>query len=242
MPLFYHRPTVLTPIRHGRAGLRRGTAAFAAKSIAVPLLAEEFTAAAHSFPIVFGEDARQGALAVVGLRQDQNLFVDEKGAWQNGAYLPAYMRRYPFILLEARETRQFTLCIDETADQFVAELGAGEAGERLFDDAGQPTKVAKDVLDFCGAFQRGYEHTRAMVDAFTSAGVLIERAAEAKLTTGERLGWKDFRVVDRAKLDALPDATILDWRRKGWLEAAYAHLWSLPRWEALMALATSRAA
>lgn len=241
LPLFYRQPAMLTPARHGRSGLLPGSARFAAHTIAVPLVAEEFAAAARSFPVVMGRTPAHGAFAVVGLRQNQNLFVDAEGRWLADAYVPLYVRRYPFIFVEEPGSSRLTLCIDEAAEQFQADRAEGK-GEALFGADGQPSDTTRRALAFCEAYQRGHLATQAMLQAFAEAGILTARNAEAKLPSGEKIVWTDFTVIERAKLDALADATLLDWRRKGWLEAAYAHLWSLSRWEALLALAAGRGA
>src|SRR3990170_5032720 len=35
-------------------------------------------------------------MAITGLRDGQNLFVNKNGSWPAGVYIPAYLRRYPF--------------------------------------------------------------------------------------------------------------------------------------------------
>ena len=81
-----------------------------------------------------------------------------------GAYVPAYVRRYPFILLENPEQKQFTLCIDEAA----ARLGDAD-GEPLF-QGDAPAVAALRARDFCSAFQAQAVATRAFADAVAGAG------------------------------------------------------------------------
>ena len=129
MPMFYTAPRPLDRARDGNMKLSRPTHFnFAAKTNAIPLLVDEFPMAAAYYPIVFADGPMPVPAAVVGLKNDTNLFLDKEGRWLNGAYLPAYVRRYPFILMDDPEQKQFVLCIDENSDML------SESGEfTLFD-------------------------------------------------------------------------------------------------------------
>ena len=237
LPLFYRQPQALEATRHARLRLAPpGDYRFAAGTNAVALLATEFAAAARAYPIVFGSGANAMPIAVLGVKQEQNLFVDQDGKWERGAYLPAYVRRYPFIFFEPPDKRQLTLCIDMSAKQISV-----DAGQPLF-EGGEPTATTKQALEFCTAFQRDAQATRVMVDALDGKGLLVERRADVALDGGDRLALSGFRVVDEAKFNAVDDATIVDWRRRGWLGAIYAHLLSAGAWAGLVERAARRAA
>ena len=110
-PLFYNKPQLLTAEAHGKLALNdKANFAFAAKAISIPINAVEVPVA-RSYPIVFASVAPYIPLAVVGLRRDENLFVDAKGVWDPAAYIPAYVRRHPFALAESGAKDQFALCI-----------------------------------------------------------------------------------------------------------------------------------
>src|SRR5437773_2591744 len=97
LPLFYRRPRVLQPALHGSLSLKDGPdLGYAKQANAVPLLAAEMAAACRHLPIVFTDGINPQPVAVLGLREQQNLFVDAQGHWLPGAYVPAYVRRYPF--------------------------------------------------------------------------------------------------------------------------------------------------
>src|SRR5512145_3456925 len=117
LPLFYRRPAaVQSQIHLGLSVKRRVDFGFARGANAVPLAGSEFYAAQRHYPIVFTRDAPAAPLAIVGLRDGRNAYVDESGHWLAGAYIPAYVRRYPFLFAENPETKQLTLCIDEECD------------------------------------------------------------------------------------------------------------------------------
>ena len=94
MPLFYKDPRPVDPVRHGPLSLLpENDFGFARGTNAVPLNLTEFSVAARHFPIVFVRDPIPLALAVLGMRRDENVYVDDKGRWRSGCYIPAYVRR-----------------------------------------------------------------------------------------------------------------------------------------------------
>jgi hypothetical protein len=106
------------------------------------------------------------------------------------------------------------------------------AGEPLFVD-GQPSPFVRRATEFCAAFQRHHVATRALVAALQAAGLLVPRTASVRLADGRRLQVGGFRLIDEARLDALPDAQFLDWRRRGWLPLVYAQLAAAGNWDLL---------
>ena len=227
LPLFYRRPEPLNAAAHADWRLKGGDAAFATDTPFVPVVVGEMAAAARTYPVVFaGGDAQP--LAVLGLER-RNLFVTD-GRWSPDAYVPAYVRRYPFGFIATVNPDGFALAIDAASDRIVTEGGEGAA---LFED-GQPSPLTKQALEFCDAFQAEATATRAFAEALMAADLLIDRRADVTLADGRRTGIEGFRVVDVEKFTALPDATVLDWHRKGWLALVHFHLSSLERFSVLL--------
>ncbi|MCI0431592.1 MAG: SapC family protein [Rhodospirillales bacterium] len=228
-PLFYTAPRPLDSRRHAGKRLRAGANfGFARATNSIPLNGIEFLLAVKHYPIVFTAGEPALPVAVVGLRERENLYLRPDGGWEPGVYIPAYVRRYPFIFLEDRERGQFVLCIDESAEAL-----SETEGELLF-EGDQPGPAGTRGRDFCTAFQGQAQATRAFADAVVAAGLLVENRAQVVLRDGRALGVGGFRVIDEAKFNALPDETILDWRRKGWLALVYCHLISTSNWANLV--------
>ena len=229
--LFYQRPEALTPEQHGNIHLKKdGDFGFAKLTNSVPITSTEFVAAMRSYPIVF---AAQGPspLVVLGLEQT-NLFVDDAGLWRLGDYVPAYIRRYPFVFIAHPDGKQFVLGIDRAS----ALLEAGGEGRALF-EGGKPSETTQQALAFCGAFQTDHGFTTAFGQALEEQKLLIDNQAQVKLPDGRQINLQGFRVVDREKFASLPDATIVDWHKKGWLALVHYHLASLERFAGLLELA-----
>lgn len=217
---------------------RKAGFAFARRQIAVPLTLSEFAAAARDYPIVFAGNAAQ-PFALLGLREGCNLLVDAAGQWRKERYVPAHLRRYPFVFMEAPGNR-FLLCIDEAAEHFTTKTKLDP--QPLFAD-GQPTPLVGDAMKFLAAFQSEFATTRALVEALDKNGLLIGRQAEIELASGTgRFSLGGFRIVDENKLAALGNEVFLDWRERGWLPPIYFHLQSLANFGRLTEWADSGAA
>lgn len=229
MPLFYERPEVLDPERHG--GLRfstGGSFAFAAGANAIPLNLDEFQLAGRHYPIVFVGSGTINPVAVVGLRTGENLFVDASGVWAPGVYVPAYVRRYPFIFMEAGDGDRFLLCADMASGM----LGP-DAGNPLFVD-GKMSETALSALKFCTGFQRHSAVTARAMAELARHDLLRSSQARFTLPSGQTLSVTDFRVIDENKLNALGDSDFLALRRDRLLAGLHCHLLSLNGWQDLV--------
>jgi hypothetical protein len=235
LPPFYVQPVPLETARHGSWRLLPGDLAFAAATPSVPLTVSEFLAAGRSYPIVFAA-SDLSPVAVMGLQAD-NLFVVD-GAWADGIYMPAYVRRYPFVLIEASDKLSFALGIDAASERVAQK---GKAGAALFED-GQPAELTKQALEFCRLFNVDHQRTRAFTKALDEARVLVDRRADIALPDGRKLGLGGFKVIDPQAFIALPDETVLAWHKAGWLALAYYHLASLDLFQALLQRQARRAA
>ena len=235
LPMFYTAPRPLDKVKDANLKISRPTHfRFTANTNAIPLLIEEFPMAAAYYPIVFAAGPSPVPAAVVGLKNDNNLFLEQQGQWVNGAYLPAYIRRYPFILMDDPVQKQFVLCIDEKSDML------SEKGEYALFDKGEPSEFTKSAMEFCAALRQQGDATDAFVAALKEHNLLIPNDAQIDLRDGTRLQLSGFLVIDPKKFDELPDSIILQWRKKGWLGLVYAQLLSSHRWQNLVDLMQSR--
>ncbi|MDQ2103306.1 SapC family protein [Azospirillum isscasi] len=235
LPLFYKSPRPLQAARDADLSLRtEPNYAFAAGTNSVPLMAVEFVAACKQYPILFSDGPVVQPVALLGLRTGENLFVDADGAWEEGAYVPAYVRRYPFIFLENEDGSQLTLCVDESADAVVP------GRDNPFFVDGQPSALTSNALEFVKEVQAQNGYTTEFVAAVTGAGLLSEKRADITLNSGERLSLAGFKVIDEAAFNQLPAEELVAWRDRGWLGLVYAHLISVSSWSGLVDRLASR--
>ena len=229
MPLFYNNPNPLNPRVHGKLGvISDSNFAFAKVANAVPLTITEFSLAARHYPIVFAGAPDPMPHAILRLRSGENLFVDENGHWADGVYVPAYVRRYPFIFFGPDDNDNYTLCIDDTAEM----VGEGK-GAALF-DGDNPTDTAKGALEFCNNFQGHFTSTVEFSTVVAQSGILGEHSAAIELNSGEKMTLGPFLTVNEDHLRKLTDETFLKWRDKGWLAPIYLHLSTLHNWSRLV--------
>jgi hypothetical protein len=201
---------------------------FACATNSVPVLASEFKSACRQYPIVFAAAEGAQPLAMLGVSSGENLFVDKHGQWAEEHHIPAYVRRYPFIFMESPDRQEFTLCIDAAAENLIC-----NAENPLFKD-GLPTQLTQEALTFCRAFQDDYQFTREFAAAAVGAELLVDNRADISFKNGEKVSLSGFRVIDEQRFNKLPDATVLNWRERGWLQLVYAHFISINSWSALL--------
>lgn len=222
LPVLYSALEPLDTGRHAGLHLRDVGHGFASHLSSIPLAIEEFGLAGRHMPIVFAAQAPHMPVALTGLTPDRNLFVDEQGAWRRGVYVPAYLRRYPFLLVRAAaDSDKLVLCIDPQAPQFAA-----SAGEALFDAEGKPAPIATQALEFTRSVEAAFRKTQDFCEGLSLMGLLQPAVTQFDFQ-GKPFRVDGFHAVDRERLAKLNAEQLLTLRDKGWLEAIYAHLFAL---------------
>ncbi len=222
LPPLYGSLEGLTAERHAGLRLRDAGFGFAAGASAVPLAAEEFVIAARSLPIVFSAQAPHMPVVITGLAAGTNLYVDSGGAWKIGAYVPAYLRRFPFFLLRtAPDSEELALCIDPTAPQVSTTVG-----EPLFGPDGKPAPRLEQAFAFTRSVEEAMLRTRGLSLRLAELGLLKPSVVQFD-HHGKPMRIDGFFAVDRPALAALPAEQLAELRDRGWLEVIYAHLLSV---------------
>lgn len=237
LPLFYRKPFALQARIHATVSLKRTVNyRFALNTNAIPLTTAELYHAQRDYPIVFTDEPVPMPVAVVGIKDQVNLFVEPDGGWRKGAYIPAYVRRYPFLFAEQQDTKDLTLCIDEASDLIEP------TSDNPFFKGNDPTDVTKKALDFCLAYQRNHEATREFGRTLAQVELVAPRDARVQVNPQESVLVRGFKMIDEEKFNQLSGETFLDWRSKGWIALIYAHLLSLGSWDKLVQVSVERQA
>ena len=202
---------------------------FAAKAPLIPITVDEFAAASQDYPIVLVGPAN-AAFVVTGLAPEQNLFVDADGGYAPGAYIPAYLRRYPFVFARDERDTLRILCLDESSPQ--VGTTADDGARALFQGEGEATDLTKQAMAFCQAFEDAERRTRLLGELLTAHALLEGRQAHHNQGTTSTL-LIDYRTVEPGKLDALADEAFLELRHKGALTPVMAVLASNQNWQKL---------
>jgi hypothetical protein len=230
MPLFYSAPAPLDSKKHAKLGLKKDFGLGFTKEVnAVPINMIEMPQICHFYPIAFSPDGNATPVALLGLRDNENLFVNAKGEWDEDAYIPAYIRRYPFIFSEIPGSDQLTLCVDMNN----AVLDE-KSDQKFFDADGKASTLAQNALEFCKSYHAAAQQTLQFSKALADSGLLIDRSAEINIGGGKRINFSGFRIIDEQKLAEMSDKDFTEWRKKGWLPFLYAHLFSGAQWQRLV--------
>jgi hypothetical protein len=225
----YREPELLDPARH--RGLKMGTLADFSITRGMHgafITATEMPQAALEFPILFihsGEldaagKATVSPIVLLGLSQGENLFVD--GTRWDAHYIPAFIRRYPFLTATLRGAGSTGVMIDKAWSGF-----ADAAGEPLFDAADKPAPALQRAIDFLEMFEAEAQRTRSFCARLVELELLKEMKADATLPSGSTLSVDGFLVVDEDKLHRLDESVVLEVHRNGMLMLLHLHLASL---------------
>ena len=225
LPLFYHDLMPLNGRDHANWHSRpTETAKWVVDQHAIPLTAEEFIHASRHYPIVFSVADQPVPLALFGLNEGVNTFFDETGKMTDQVYVPAYVRRYPFMLAKLTpETEELSLCFDPTSDL----IGDFAEGNPLFVD-GQPSDSCKATLDFCRNFEEAGMRTNAFVEELKKHDLLMDGEVSIQQQGSDQpFVYRGFKMVDQEKLRELRGDVLRTMNQSGMLPLIFAHLFSL---------------
>lgn len=222
--LIYETAVPVSSGRHGKCAVEAGKGyAFARKLNSVPLMAVEFPQAAPEYAVVFAQNGDDMVpVVILGARQNENLYLGSDDGWQ-AKYIPAFIRRYPFVFSPSEDGKTFTLCVDE-AFQGLNYMGRGQA---LFDAEGQHTPYVDNVLKFLQEYRAQFLRTQAFCKKLKELDLLEPMQAQFTLGSGEKMSLTGFLVVDRKRLKALPAETLHQLAATDELELIYLHLQSV---------------
>jgi hypothetical protein len=219
----YDNVVVLNSINHRTLKVRSGMGYdFAKEMNSCILLGQEFLEAAKFYPVVFSVSGETiTPVAILGTRK--NSFVGPGGRWEAETYMPAFVRRYPYILAEGfSQDGSLTVCIDSDYAGF-----DNEEGDRLFTDEGENTPVLDGVLEFLKLYHGQYEATKLFIDHIRKLNIFKSVDANMAPAGGETFTYRNFLMIDEEAMHRLPDDEIVKLVRSGYMPWIYANLYSV---------------
>ena len=224
LPLFYNDLVLLSSQEHANWKSRAtDKAAWLAGVNTVPLTVEEFPLAQRHFPIVFSAGDSPFPIALMGMNEGVNVFVEEDGSVPTPIYMPAYVRRYPFLLARVRpDSDELSLCVDPTSEL----VGEFDEGEPLFDGA-EPSESCQNTLKFCEQFEIAGQKTANFMAELEKHNLLMDGELNIDVGGGQPFNYRGFRMVDENKLREVRGDILRSWNQSGLLALIYAHLFSL---------------
>lgn len=226
LPIFYKDLVPLNSKEHAKFKTRPiDSAKFMEGHHAVPLTVEEFVSASRHFPIIFSAGDNPVPLALMGMNEGVNVFMDDAGQFTAPVYLPAYIRRYPFMLARLRpDSDELSLCFDPSSEA-VGEFK--KEGEALFDGEA-PSENTKNILKFCEDFEQAGARTHQFVEELKKAGLLMEGEVSIQQEGNENpFVYRGFQMVDEDKLREMRGDELRKMNQNGMLPLIHAHLFSL---------------
>jgi hypothetical protein len=239
--MFYKNPQPLNKDKHKKFGVKpmEKPFQFMADQHFLPITAPEFGAAAASFPIIFAGEERT-PLAVMGIRTGENLFVTE-GQFAQDFYMPAFARRFPFVLAGDSANDRFVVCVDEEAE-CVTDKGA----QQMFFDGEDTSAFTKEAFQFLQNFERDRQTTEVLINKFKELDLFEQKEMNFQGqnpdgTPAERQKIADYFAVTEERLKALDANTIKELTDNGYMAVAHAHMVSLGNWQRLVNMTLRRA-
>lgn len=226
LPILYNDLVPLSSVDHATWRVTEmADVSFLAKQHAIPVTVDEFALVQRNFPIVFSAGDNPVPLALMGLNEGVNTFIGEDGKVSEPVYIPAYIRRYPFLLAKLRpDNDDLSLCFDPTSSV----IGAFDTGEELFAADGQQTPAIQRILGFCEEFEQSGAKTGQFMAELAEHNLLMEGEVSIQVDGQEQpFIYRGFSMVDEAKLRELRGDVLRKMNQSGMLPLIYAHLFSL---------------
>lgn len=227
----FEKPELLNKDLHGNIGVGRPEQiyGFCAKVRAVPITLGEVTSVMRDYPIVLMSEENPLPLAVTGIIDDVNLFVDDKGNWEENVYIPGYVRRYPFGVAAETDGDRMAIVIDRAFTGFV------DGGEQRLFDGDNVSEFTQQAIDFTKAFEQDRVQTQRAADVLKSYGLVSGQTAQyTPQGSTEQKSFAQYFGIDEQKFNALSDDQFLELRKSNLLPAIYAQLMSQGNWRTLM--------
>ncbi len=225
LPLLYKELMPISQQEHGSWRYKTADSAkFLSSEHAIPVTVEEFSLVQRFYPIIFSAGDQPVPLALMGLNEGVNTFIDDEGKMIQEVYVPAYVRRYPFLLAKLRQdAEELSLCFDPTADN----IGKFDDGDALFED-GKPSEATTAMLQFCEQFEQAGQRTTAFMKELADQKLLMDGEVSIQPEGAEQpFVYRGFQMVDENKLRDLRGDALRKMMQSGLLPLVHAHLFSL---------------
>ena len=190
---------------------------------ALGLVVQEFARAAAEFPVVFikdGQSERFFPIAMMGIKQNENLFVTDENKWDAG-YMPARYTHKPLSVIPHKDDEnKFAIAID------MASPLISKDGDALFKEDGSEAEHLENRKKSLMAYIEHEKITSAFIDTISKLELIEPR--NLKVNVGEKeINLNGLYMVDEKKLNELSDEVYLDLRKRGYLAPIYSHLGSI---------------
>jgi len=226
----YEQPALLNKEEHGDLGLSRLERPFDfARSIkGVPIVAGEIQSAQKHYPVVFSDFENPVLVAIVGITENANLFIDDAGNWEAGGYIPSYLRCHPFAFARRGED-EYAVVIDRSS------RAISDSPDTPFFDGDKLSEGIQARVDFCGQYNEERRRTQELCEKVKELGLLTGQRVAQTMPDGQEVKVADYVTIDSRKLTDLDKDVLHELHKDGSLSMIFAQLFSLENWNRLMA-------
>jgi len=219
----YNNIELITKDEHKEFGVANVEGFSHAKNLTSSMITmSEYYQSCKNYPIVFAKNEEEGwfSVALLGLEKE-NKFLNEDGTWKEDCYIPAYVRRYPFIYIKNEDD----LLLGFDADHKVSKE---EAGDRyFFDEEEKTTEFVGNVLTFMNQVQNLSKETQEFIETLNELDLLEASNITGKNAEGKELSITGFWVLKEEKLNELTQKNKTMLCKKSYMQPITAHLISL---------------
>lgn len=227
----YEQPELLTPDAHGSMGFTPATRPydFVRNERIIPLTMTEFSSAQRHYPIIFSNIDNPLPLAVTGLLEETNLFVDADGQWDAMCYVPMYLKCYPFTFAHEGGGR-VAVVVDRAA------ASVTENPQYPFFAGDQVSEQTDTLMRLCAQYDAERRRTIDYTAKLKELELLTPlRAAYTPEGKTEQEPLAEYVGIDVEKFNELGQEQVLELHQSGFLAATYLQIYSLENWQHLMA-------
>ena len=226
LPLFYKDLVPLNSKEHAKWATRGiNNAKFMEGAHAIPLTAEEFVMASRHYPIIFSAGDNSVPLALMGLNEGVNIFMDDSHQFTDKVYIPAYVRRYPFMLARLQQdAEELSLCFDPTSEA----IGNYKKDAQPLFDGDQPSENTQAILKFCEDFEQAGAKTQGFMEELKKEDLIMDGEVSIQQDGNEKpFVYRGFKMINEEKMRELTGEKLRKLNKNGMLPLIHAHLFSL---------------
>ncbi|BBP44288.1 SapC family protein [Thiosulfativibrio zosterae] len=211
--------------KHKNAGWKKfSNYSFAQVDAVTPVLLAELMHLLPYYPLAFTQnaDGQYQLVVVQSLQAGVNLFVNKAGQWM-APYVPSSYRGYPFLLIPQGD--QLILCVDESSENFHAELLPGDTP---FMQADELSDELQSILNFHNSRSQNQKITQELVNKLSDSQVIVPWDIQLKPSneSDKAQSVNGLFKIDELKLRELDAQVLVDLNTSGALSLAYAQLFS----------------
>ena len=207
---------------------------FAAEYATATLAVGEISQAMRSLPLGFVEyDGYFTLVAILGLQQGENLFVNKKGNWIT-SYKPAVLRSYPFSLISGAKD-EMLLTFDEDSLS-ISDLSPTNL---FYDKSGEITDELSSIMSFLNEVHKSYNKTVQLCEIINSYN-LFEKWNITISRGNKEINVEGIYKINEDKLQSLDGDALKSLQKVSALGLIYGHIFSGANLSLLEKLATHK--